>query len=139
MTKEQIRTKFDRWAERVGHTPLENDLDNATLLLSYDDKQTSTTFSTVAVYAVAVHTDHVHVFLFSVQTVWQLDAQGDADKVLDERYRVISAIFVNLLCGFSMPLYGKGRVLCLSRRFARFFRIVRNFSVVYFAAVCYNE
>lgn len=27
MTKEQIRTKFDRWAERVGHTPLENDLD----------------------------------------------------------------------------------------------------------------
>lgn len=92
MTKEQIRTKFDRWAERVGHTPLENDLDNATLLLSYDDKQTSTTFSTVAVvYAVAVHTDHVHVFLFSVQTVWQLDAQGDADKVLDERYRVIVA------------------------------------------------
>ena len=45
MTKEQIRTKFDRWAERVGHTPFENDLDNATLLLSYDDKQTSTTTS----------------------------------------------------------------------------------------------
>ena len=53
--------------------------------------------------------------------------------------RSFSAIFVNLLCGFSMLLYGKGRVLCLSRRFARFFRIVRNFSVVYFAAVCYNE
>ena len=51
MTKEQIRTKFDRWAERVGHTPFENGLDNATLLLSYDDKQTSTTLSTVAVYA----------------------------------------------------------------------------------------
>lgn len=91
MTKEQIRTKFDRWAERVEHTPLENDLDNATLLLPYDDKQTSTTLSTVAVYAVAVHTDHVHVFLFSVQTVWQLDAQGDAGKVLDERYRAIVA------------------------------------------------
>ena len=91
MTKEQIRTKFDRWAERVGHTPLENDLDNAVLLLSYDDKQTSTTFSTVAVYAVAVHTDHVHVFLFSVQIVWQLDAQDDTGKVLDERYRVIVA------------------------------------------------
>lgn len=45
----------------------------------------------MAVYAVAVHTDHVHVFLFSVQTVWQLDAQGDAGKVLDERYRVIVA------------------------------------------------
>ena len=27
MTKEQIRTKFDRWAERVEHTPFENDLD----------------------------------------------------------------------------------------------------------------
>ena len=91
MTKEQIRTKFDRWAERVGHTPFENGLDNATLLLSYDDKQTSTTFSTVAVYAVAVHTDHVHVFLFSVQTVWRLDAQDDTGKVLDERYRVIVA------------------------------------------------
>ena len=91
MTKEQIRTKFDRWAERVGNTPLENDLDNATLLLSYDDKQTSTTLSTVAVYAVAVHTDHVHVFLFSAQTVWQLDAQDDTGKVLDERYRVIVA------------------------------------------------
>ena len=91
MTKEQIRTKFDRWAERVWHTPLENDLDNATLLLSYDDKQTSTTLSTVAVYAVAVHTDHVHVFLFSAQTVWQLDAQNDTGKVLDERYRVMVA------------------------------------------------
>lgn len=91
MTKEQIRTKFYRWAERVGHKPLENNLDNATLLLSYDDKQTSTTLSTVAVYAVAVHTDHVHVFLFSVQTVWQLDAQNDTGKVLDERYRVIVA------------------------------------------------
>lgn len=91
MTKEQIRTKFDRWAERVGRTPFKDDLDNAVLLLSYDDKQTSTTLSTVAVYAVAVHTDHVHVFLFSVQTVWQLDAQDDTGEVLDERYRVIVA------------------------------------------------
>ena len=91
MTKEQIRTKFDRWAERVGHTPFENDLDNAVLLLSYDDKQTSTTLSTVAVYAVAVHTDHVHVFLFSVQTVWQLDERGDTGEMFDERYRVIVA------------------------------------------------
>ena len=91
MTKEQIRTKFDRWAERVGHTPFKDDLDNAVLLLSYDDKQTSTTLSTVAVYAVAVHTDHGHVFLFSVQTVWQLDAQDDTGKVLDERYRVVVA------------------------------------------------
>lgn len=91
MTKEQIRTKFDRWTERVGHTPLKNDLDNATLLFSCDDKQTSTTLSTVAVYAVAVHTDHVHVFLFSARTVWQLDKRGDAGKLLDERYRVIVA------------------------------------------------
>ena len=91
MTKEQIRTKFDRWAERVEHTPFENDLDNATLLLSYDDKQTSTTFSTVAVYAVAVHTDHVHMFLFSALTDCQLDERGNAGKVLDERYRVIVA------------------------------------------------
>ena len=91
MTKEQIRTKFDRWAERVGHTPFENDLDNATLLLSYDDKQTSTTLSTVAVYAVAVHTNHVHVLLFSVRTAWQLDERGNTGEVLDERYRVIVA------------------------------------------------
>ena len=91
MTKEQIRTTFDRWAERVGHTPFEIDLDNAVLLLSYDDKQTSTTLSTVAVYAVAVHTDHVHVFLFSTRTVWQLDERGDTGKVLDERYRVVVA------------------------------------------------
>ena len=91
MTKEQIRTKFDRWAERVGHTPFKDDLDNAVLLLSYDDKQTSTTLSTVAVYAVAVHTDHVHVFLFSTRTVWQLDERGDTGKVLDERYRVVVA------------------------------------------------
>lgn len=33
----------------------------------------------------------LHVFLFSVQTVWQLDAQDDTGKVLDERYRVIVA------------------------------------------------
>ena len=91
MTKEQMKTKFDRWAERVGYTLLENDLDSATLLLSDDDKQTSTTLSTVAGYAVAVHTDHVHVFLFSARTVWQLDARGDTGEVLDERYRVIVA------------------------------------------------
>ena len=92
MTKKQIRIKFDRWAERVGHTPFENDLDNATLLLSYDDKQTSTTLSTVAIYAVAVHTNHVHVFLFSTRTVWQLDERGNTGEVLDERYRVIVAL-----------------------------------------------
>ena len=91
MTKEQMKIKFNRWAERVGYTPFENDLDNAVLLLSYDDKQTTTTLSTVAVYAVAVHTNHVHVFLFSVQTVWQLDERGDTGEVLDERYRVIAA------------------------------------------------
>ena len=91
MTKEQIRTKFDRWAERVGHTPFENDLDNAVLLLSYDDKQTSTKLLTVAVYAVAVHTNHVHLFLFSTRTVWQLDERGNTGEVLDERYRVIVA------------------------------------------------
>lgn len=91
MTKEQMKIKFDRWAERVGHTPFENGLDNATLLLSYNDKQTSTTLSTVAVYAVAVHTDRVHVFLYTVLTTWQLDERGDAGKVLDERYRVIVA------------------------------------------------
>lgn len=92
MTKEQIRTKFGRWAGRVGHTPLENDLDNATLLLSYDDKQTSTTLSTVAVYAVAVHTDHVHVFLFSARTAWQLDERGDAGETLEENFKLILAV-----------------------------------------------
>ena len=61
------------------------------VMLSYDDKQTSTTFSTVAVYAVAVHTDHVHVFLFSAHTAWQLDERGNTGEVLDERYRVIVA------------------------------------------------
>ena len=91
MTKEQMKIKFNRWAERVGYTPFENDLDNAVLLLSYDDKQTTTTLSTVAVYAVAVHTNHVHVFLFSTRTVWQLDERGDTGEVLDERYRVIAA------------------------------------------------
>lgn len=92
MTKEQMKIKFDRWTERVGHTPFENGLDNATLLLSYNDKQTSTTLSTVAVYAVAVHTNHVHVFLFSVCTAWQLDERGNTGEVLDERYRVIVAL-----------------------------------------------
>ena len=91
MTKEQIRTKFDRWAERVDHTPREKKKDNARGGLSCDDKQTSTTFSTVAVYAVAVHTDHVHVFLFSAHTAWQLDERGNTGEVLDERYRVIVA------------------------------------------------
>ena len=91
MTKEQMKIKFNRWAERVGYTPFENDLDNAVLLLSYDDKQTTTTLSTVAVYAVAVHTNHVHVFLFSTRTVWQLDERGATGEVLDERYRVVVA------------------------------------------------
>lgn len=87
MTKEQIRTKFDRWAERVGHTPLENDLDNATLLLSYDDKQTSTTLSTVAVYAVAVHTNHVHVFLYTVLTTWRFNLPYSLHLVILNRNR----------------------------------------------------
>lgn len=46
---------------------------------------------TVAVYAVAVHTDHVHVFLFSARTTWQLDERGNTGEVLDERYRVVVA------------------------------------------------
>ena len=38
-----------------------------------------------------VHTDHVHVFLFSAHTAWQLDERGNTGEVLDERYRVIVA------------------------------------------------
>lgn len=91
MTKKQIKVKFEQWAERVGYTPLKDDLDDATLLFSYDDKRTVTTLSTAAVYAIAVHTDRVHVFLFSVRTVWQLDKRGDTGGALNEKYRIIVA------------------------------------------------
>ena len=91
MMKEQLREKYTHWAERIGYTAFENDLENAHLLLSYDDKRTGNTFSGVSVYAVAVHTNHVHVFLFSARAVWQLDERGDACNVVDERYRVIVA------------------------------------------------
>lgn len=92
MTKEQIRTKFDHWAERVGHTPFENDLENAHLLLSYDDKRTGNTFTGVSVYAVAVHTNRVHLFLYTVRTMWKLDERGDAEETLGEEYKLIIAI-----------------------------------------------
>lgn len=42
-------------------------------------------------YIPTTHTDHVHVFLFSVRTAWQLDERGNTGEVLDERYRVIVA------------------------------------------------
>lgn len=126
MTKEQIRTKFDRWAERVEHTPFENDLDNATLLLSYDDKQTSTTFSTVAVYAVAVHTDHVHVFLFSAHTAWQLDERGNTGKCL---MRGIGLLWrFNLLYSLHLVILNRNRKCAwhLCRRLLLTLRRFRN-------------
>lgn len=126
MTKEQIRTKFDRWAERVGHTPLENDLDNATLLLPYDDKQTSTTLSTVAVYAVAVHTDHVHVFLFPCRPCGSLMSGAIPAKCL---MRGIGLLWrFNLLYSLHLVILNRNRKCAwhLCRRLLLTLRRFRN-------------
>lgn len=92
MMKEQLREKYTHWAERIGYTAFENDLENATLLLSYDDKRTGNTFTGVSVYAIAVHTNRVHLFLYTVRTTWRLDERGDTEGTLEEEYRLIIAI-----------------------------------------------
>lgn len=91
MTNGQLKEKYMHWAERVGYAASNDDLESAQMLLSYDDKRTEETFSGVSVYTVAIHTNHVHLFLYTVRTTWRLDERGDAGNVIDERYRMILA------------------------------------------------
>ena len=62
---------------------------NATLLLSYDAGSIASTVSDVAAYAIDIHTDYVHVFIFSVRTTWAQDADGDAGEEVGTDYRFI--------------------------------------------------
>lgn len=89
MTKDQLYARYRTWIKRIGGAAFEEDLSNAQLLLSYDDKRTETTFSAVSVYTVAAHTNSVHLFLFSERTTWQLDRRGDTGKTLSEKYKLI--------------------------------------------------
>lgn len=89
MIKDRLVSRYRAWAERIGYAAFGDDLENAHLLLSYDDKRTESTFSGVSVYAAAAHTDRVHVFLFTVRTTWRLDARGDTDETLKEDYKLL--------------------------------------------------
>lgn len=89
MTYTDLYTKYKRWETRCHSAATSYDLDNATLLLSYDAGRTSSTMSDIAVYAIAVHTDHVHVFVFAVRTTWARDEDGEAEAEMAEEYRLI--------------------------------------------------
>lgn len=92
MTYTDLYTKYKRWATRCHSAATSYDLDNATLLLSYDAAHTVSTMSDVAVYAIAIHTDHVHVFVFAVRTTWAWDEDGETEEEIGAEYRVVLAV-----------------------------------------------
>ena len=93
MTYSDLYTKYMLWATRCHSAATSYDLDNAILLLSYDAGHTASTMSDVAVYAIAIHTDRVHVFVFSVRTTWALDANGETEAEIGVEYRLILAVY----------------------------------------------
>ena len=91
MNKDQLLDRYARWTERCGTTALRTDLDNARELLSYDAPAPDGLFSGVSVWAIAVHTNRVHVFLFAVRTMWACDSEGEPEAEIRRRYRLITS------------------------------------------------
>ncbi len=89
MTKDELYQKYKRWATRCHTAAMRCDIDNAVQLTSYSVNQTAETVSDVAVRAIAVHTDRVHVFLFAVRVIWQKDEDGDPEKLLSENFKLM--------------------------------------------------
>lgn len=89
MTKDELYQKYKRWATRCHTAAMCCDIDNAVQLTSYSVNQTAETVSDVAVRAIAVHTDRVHVFLFAVRVIWQKDEDGDPEKLLSENFKLM--------------------------------------------------
>ena len=89
MTHTDLYTKYKRWATRCHSAATAHDFDNAILLLSYDAGRTESTLYDVAVRAIAIHTDRIHVFIFAVKTTWALDADGEAEAEIGADYRFI--------------------------------------------------
>ena len=91
MNRDEIRKKYKRWATQHRSSAVARDLDNAPILLMYTAKERAHTVTDVAVRAVALHTNRIHVFIFSVETTWSLDAEGEPCKALCTRYKLIFA------------------------------------------------
>lgn len=89
MTKGEFYQKYKRWATRCHSAAMRYEIDNAVQLLSYSAGQTTETVSDVAVRAIAVHTNHVHVLIFAVRTTWALDEDGEPEELLCEDYKLI--------------------------------------------------
>lgn len=89
MTYTHLYTKYKRWETRCHSAATAHDFDNAILLLSYDAGRTASTLSDVAVRAIAIHTDRIHVFIFAVRTTWAQDKNGDAGEEIGTDYRFI--------------------------------------------------
>ena len=92
MTYTSLYTKYKRWATRCHSAATAHDFDNAILLLSYDAGRTESTLYDVAVRAIAIHTDRIHVFIFAVRTTWAQDKNGDAGEEIGTDYRLILAV-----------------------------------------------
>ena len=89
MTKDKFYQRYKRWATRCHWAAMDCDIDNAVQLTSYAANQTAETVSAVAVRAIAVHTNRVHVFIFAVKTTWTVDKDGDPAELLSEDFKLI--------------------------------------------------
>ncbi len=95
MTKDEFYQKYKRWTTQCHSAAETYDLDDAVRIISFDEGQTATTLSDVAVRAIAVHTDRIHVFLFAVRTVWSIediiDGVAERGEELDAQYKLFIA------------------------------------------------
>lgn len=91
MTKECLLKRYQQWARKNMYFASKNDLDDAAQVLSYDVENTAEKHSGISVRVIAVHTNRLHFFAFSIRNTWLQTPEGDDGPEIDTRYKFIFA------------------------------------------------
>lgn len=88
MTQSELTTQYKQWAGGIGlkKPPV---LEKKRITLYIRDLFESDDLLIGQIhYAVPVYTDKLHVFKYSMRTVWMKNSKGDTADILDETYTV---------------------------------------------------
>lgn len=81
----QIKGELDKWAVSAGVEI--KGLQPVTVLIR-DIEETQEILISEIYYSLMAFTDQLHMIIFSEQTTWHKNQNGDSDEILDETYRI---------------------------------------------------
>lgn len=86
MTRSEFMLQYRKWTKSIGlkiAPPIE---EKRITLYICDLFESEDTLIGQIYYAVPIYTDKLHVFNYSMRTVWEKNSKGDTGDILEETY-----------------------------------------------------